>query len=234
MKRLQHVLIVILATATLSGCAQNTPKLDTKNDTLSWALGESYARAYKNSGLELDKEMVLKAFEHTLNGEVQPLDEKSYEMAYQFLSYTVMTQQKKAHQENDMKAEKEESALFDKLEKENSNIKKAPSGFYYEIVKAGTGAKAVLNKRVSFDYKGYNMRTGEPFDQTYGKRDPIVTVLNDHIFQGLCEGMLLMEAGSIYRFYFPSKLAFGANGSVHIPPYTPVIYEVELHEVLND
>ena len=51
------------------------------------------------------------------------------------------------------------------------------------------------------------------------------------MFQGLLLGMQLMNAGSKYRFYFPHQLVTGATG---IPPYTPVSYEVELHEIYND
>ena len=78
------------------------------------------------------------------------------------------------------------------------------------------------------------MLTGEPYDQTYGKRDPIVHVVGEPMFPGLIEAFQLMNAGSIYRFYFPYQVAFGAQGSGNIPGYTPLIYEVEVHELYPD
>ena len=80
------------------------------------------------------------------------------------------------------------------------------------------------------------MLTGEQFDQSngYSGGEPIIHVVGNPMFPGLLEGMQLMNAGSLYRFYFPNQLAFGANGSEDIPPYTAVIYEVELHEIMND
>ena len=75
------------------------------------------------------------------------------------------------------------------------------------------------------------MLDGKPYDQTYGKRDPINHVIGEPMFKGLIEGMMLMNEGSIYRFYFPYQLAFGQQGSGDIPGYTPFIYEVELHSV---
>ena len=100
-----------------------------------------------------------------------------------------------------------------------------------EVVKQGKGPKARFGDVVRFDYRGYNMITGELFDQTYGQRDPIDHVLGKPMFAGLIEGMQLMNAGSLYRLYVPSALAFGANGTQNIPPYTPVIYEIELHAI---
>ena len=46
--------------------------------------------------------------------------------------------------------------------------------------------------------------------------------------------LLLMNAGSVYRFYFPYQLAFGEKGTGGIPPYAPMIYEIELHDAYND
>ena len=42
-----------------------------------------------------------------------------------------------------------------------------------------------------------------------------------------------MNAGSRFRFYFPSDKAFGPQGDLQagIPPYSTMIYEVELHKV---
>jgi FKBP-type peptidyl-prolyl cis-trans isomerase len=37
-----------------------------------------------------------------------------------------------------------------------------------------------------------------------------------------------MSVGSKYRFYIPSGLAYGPQGSGPIPPYSPLIFEVEL------
>ena len=54
------------------------------------------------------------------------------------------------------------------------------------------------------------------------------------MFPGLIEAFQLMNAGSIYRFYFPYQVAFGAQGSGNIPGYTPLIYEVEVHELYPD
>ena len=111
---------------------------------------------------------------------------------------------------------------------------RAPSGFYYEVLKEGEGAQAKENHRITFDYKGFYMLSGEAFDQTYGQGEPLTINLSDNTFTGLQQGLLMMKEGSIYRFYFPFQLAFGSRGSQIVPPFTPLIYEVELHKVHED
>ena len=83
---------------------------------------------------------------------------------------------------------------------------------------------------VEFDYKG-SFTNGQVFDQTYGNREPIVHVIGETLMPGLFEGLCMMRSGSHYRFYFPSEIAFGARGTEDIPPYTAVIYEVEVHSI---
>jgi FKBP-type peptidyl-prolyl cis-trans isomerase len=42
-----------------------------------------------------------------------------------------------------------------------------------------------------------------------------------------------MGIGSKYRFYIPSELGYGSNGAGPIPPYSTLIFEVELLDILN-
>ena len=123
-----------------------------------------------------------------------------------------------------------EAEYFAQLQKDNPNVIKSDKGFYYEVLKEGNGRKGEPGLVVVFDYKGM-FPNGQIFDQTYGNRDEITHVISESIFEGLREGFCLMKAGSKYRFYFPSEMAFGSNGTENIPPYSVVIYEVDLHEV---
>ena len=87
-----------------------------------------------------------------------------------------------------------------------------------------------MGKRISIDFIASELATGKVFENTYNDHT-IVHVLGKPMFEGILDGLQLMNAGSKYRFYFPYRLVAGANG---IPPYTPVAYEVELHEIYND
>ena len=239
---MKHRLFVLLPIAALMLVSCNNsktteaPQLSSRNDTLSWAMGENIGMTLKEFGnvLELDNELVQKAIRHTLNGGAQPLDEAALREAMSVILYEQQAEMMQRDNQNEAQINRQQEAYFAQLVSEHPNVKKHESGFYYEVVKAGKGRTARFGDRVKFDYRSFLMFTGEPYDQTHGKRKPIVHVVGKPMFQGLIDGMQLMQAGSIYRFYFPYQLAFGPQGSGDIPGFTPFIYEVEMHEVYDD
>ena len=238
MKRFALYLSTITLLGLLTACNHKAEvlQLSTRNDTLSWAMGENIGLSLQEMGgaLNLDNELVMKALRHTLDKEDQPIDDNTFREAMNYILYIQQTEMMRRDNQNEAKINGMQEAYFAQLVKEHPNVKKHESGFYYEEVKAGTGRKAVFGDRISFDYRSFLMFSGEPYDQTYGKRDPITHVVGRPMFQGLIDGMQLMNAGSIYRFYFPYQLAFGPQGSGDIPGYTPFIYEVELHKIFKD
>lgn len=221
----------------LTACGQKSevPRLNDRTDTLSWAMGENMAFALSEmQGVELDMDLVKEALQHTLDGKKQPLSDSAFREA---INYLMMLRQKEALERADETKsliDSRQEAYMAQLQKERPNVKKHPMGFYYEVLKEGKGPKAQERQRVKFDYRSFLLFSGEPYDQTYGKRDPIVHVVGKPMFDGLIEGLQLMNAGSTYRFYFPYQVAFGPQGSGDIPGYTPFIYEVELHEIYNN
>ena len=235
MKRTILIAVSIIMIASLSSCHKGKApaELKTKNDTISWVMGESLARSLHNVDFDVDIELARKAFEATINGEKQPIDDDTYKMVYEYINFMVMQNARNKQQQQMENNQKSESEYFAQLEKK-AGIKKSDKGFYYEVIKSGNGPKAQFAQRIKFDYRSFFMISGESYDQTYGVREPIITTVGNQLIPGLREGMQLMQAGSIYRFYLPSKMAYGAKGSGQIPPFTPMIYEVELHELFND
>lgn len=233
---MKRIILPIAAVAALCLAACNgegTTKLDSRTDTLSWVMGENVGRTLiENPVVEIDHEVFLQAVRHTLDGKKQPLSEEAYGDVLQFIMDMAQAQQVQQNEEMRTNTTGSQEEYFKQLEASNPNVKKHESGFYYEVLKEGSGRRAKYGDNVSFDYRSYLMLTGEPFDQTYGQRDPISHVVGKPMFVGLIEGLQLMNPGSIYRFYFPYQLAFGEKGSNGIPGYTPFIYEVELHKFI--
>lgn len=230
----RFILVATMATV-LGACSGRTPQLETLTDTLSWAMGENVGKSILSGGaVEIDNETFLMAVKHTLDGKEQPLSDSAYREAMQYI-YTLAQMSRMGRvQQQAAEVDEAQTKYFDNLERTNPNVKKHPSGFYYEVLKAGRGPNATYAQRIRFDYRSYLLLTGEPYDQTYGKRDPIIHVVGKPMFPGLIDAFQLMNAGSKYRFYFPYQLAFGPDGSGSIPGYTPLIYEVELHELYKD
>ena len=218
------------------GRTPKAPELKDRTDSLSWAYGQNIADALHQGYFnELDPDLILQSAQYTLaGGKEQPMSPEAIKEAldYILMQYSISMRESAHETQNAVDAQQE--AYFAKLVKENPNVKRHPQGFYYEVLREGKGPKAIYAQRIRFDYRSYLMLTGEPFDQTYGQRDPIIHVVGQPMFPGLIEAFQLMNAGSIYRFYFPYQLAFGASGSGDIPGYTPFIYEIELHELYNN
>lgn len=235
---MKNTLLFILIFSSLSLFAfcqaqTNVPTLATQRDSLSWALGESHARTCLEDNAGLDRDIILQAFIHTMQGAEQPLDEKSYQQAIDYVKYINFVNNKRRESEQGEETARLERAYLQELAKTHPDLQWCEAGFYYEVVRAGAGDRAQLNQRVTFDYKGYNMLSGAMIDQTYGN-EAITVTLNDGIFTGLRIGLQLMQAGALYRFYFPNALVFGSKGSRVIPPFTAMIYEVELHQIHLD
>ncbi len=230
---MKKIFYLVAAGLLLVSCNQNkAQQLDNAMDSISWVLGRNTAESLANGPFnEINQEVFIAAVRTTLNGGVQPISDSIYRETLELL---MRTAQSAAMQQADMhsqQVDKMQEEYFAKLVAENPNVKKHPTGFYYEVLKPGTGANAKYSSMIIFDYRSYTMLDGKPYDQTYGKRDPITHVVGKPMFPGLIEAFQLMNKGSIYRFYFPYQLAFGAQGSGSIPGYTPMIYEIELHNI---
>jgi len=224
--------IVVLFAATSCGSKSENVVLATQQDTLSWAMGMSLAETAKGDFYSFDQKRVQQAFESALKGEKQPLDDETYRAACNYIAFMVAQQQRAAAETNAKNADKVQEEYFGKLTQEKGNaLKKSDKGFYYEVIKAGSGARAKAGQRIKFDFRSINALTGDTVTQTYGNREPIVHVIAQSMFPGMFNGLQLMSAGSKYRFYFPYETCQNVED---LPAYTPVIYEIELHEIYKD
>ena len=70
------------------------------------------------------------------------------------------------------------------------------------------------------------------FDSSIKRGQPAVFGVNQ-VIAGWVEALQLMGEGSKWRLYIPYDLAYGANGAGEmIPPYSALIFDVELIKVL--
>ncbi len=107
-----------------------------------------------------------------------------------------------------------------------------PSGLQYEVINEGTGAKPAATDQVKVDYEG-TLIDGTLFDSSIQRGQPAVFGVNQ-VIPGWVEALQLMPEGSKWRLFIPSDLAYGAQGAGEmIPPHSTLVFDVELHEVLN-
>ena len=100
------------------------------------------------------------------------------------------------------------------------------SGLQYEVIKMGRGKKPTATDNVKVHYHG-TLIDGTVFDSSVDRGEPITFGLNQ-VIAGWTEGVQLMPVGSKVRFYIPQELGYGAQNAGSIPPYSTLIFEVEL------
>jgi FKBP-type peptidyl-prolyl cis-trans isomerase FklB len=102
------------------------------------------------------------------------------------------------------------------------------NGLQYEVIVAGTDtAKPTLKNTVKCHYHG-TLISGEVFDSSVQRGEPISFPLNG-VIKGWQEALQLMTVGSKWKLFIPSELAYGERsaGPV-IGPGSTLIFEVEL------
>ncbi|MDE6340132.1 MAG: FKBP-type peptidyl-prolyl cis-trans isomerase [Muribaculaceae bacterium] len=104
-----------------------------------------------------------------------------------------------------------------------------PSGLKYMVLKEGTGKSPAATDNVTVHYTG-KLLDGTVFDSSVQRGEPATFSLNG-VIAGWTEGLQLMKEGAKYVFYIPTDLAYGPRGGGPIPPYSDLVFEVELIKV---
>ena len=106
------------------------------------------------------------------------------------------------------------------------------SGLQYQVISEGkeNGKSPTANDFVRCNYKGMFIN-GQIFDSTYLDGNPALFKLSN-VIRGWVEGLQYMKEGERFRFVIPYDLGYGASGYATIPPYSTLIFDVELLEVL--
>lgn len=122
----------------------------------------------------------------------------------------------------------QEAQLFTQL-KDKPDIGRLPSGVQYQVIKEGTGARPQVTDTIVCNLQGL-LLNGTEFQNTFSTNQPAVLTPGKMV-RGLQEAVQLMQAGSVWRVFIPSSLAYGEKGSGAIPPNNALVIVVELKEV---
>ncbi len=110
-------------------------------------------------------------------------------------------------------------------------VKTTPSGLQYEVLVEGDGPMPKSTDRVEVHYTG-KLIDGTVFDSSVDRGVP-ATFGVTQVIPGWVEALQLMKAGSKWRLFIPSQLAYGPQGAGGvIGPNATLIFDVELLRVL--
>lgn len=103
------------------------------------------------------------------------------------------------------------------------------TGLMAVIEREGEEYKAELGAKVSLHYKGTFLSTGEKFDASYDRNVPMdFNYQVQRMIPGFEEGIKMIGKGGKAKIYIPYHLAYGAQGNPRIPPYSDIVFEIEI------
>lgn len=116
---------------------------------------------------------------------------------------------------------------FEALSKQEG-IQKDPSGFYYEILKEGTGKQPTMEDTVRLHYHG-TLVDGTVFDSSV-ERGTAASFPMKGVIKGFSGGLTKVKVGGKVRIHIPSELGYGNNPRPggKIKPGDTLIFECEL------
>lgn len=124
--------------------------------------------------------------------------------------------------------EKAVSELNAYLEKNGVVAQPTSTGLYYVKTQEGTGEKPSKGSTVKAHYTGC-LLDGTVFDTSIERGEPIEFVLGvGQVIPGWDEGIAMMSKGEKAVLYIPYYLAYGDRDLGVIPPFSNLVFEVEL------
>ncbi|NRN27406.1 peptidylprolyl isomerase [Photorhabdus heterorhabditis] len=125
----------------------------------------------------------------------------------------------------------EEGQKFLAENAQRDGISTTESGLQFSVLKQGDGAIPARTDHVRVHYTG-RLIDGTVFDSSIQRGEPAEFPVNG-VIAGWIEALTLMPVGSKWELYIPHNLAYGENGAgASIPPYSALIFEVELLDIL--
>ena len=117
--------------------------------------------------------------------------------------------------------------------KKKSGITVLPSGLMYKVLTKGNGPVAKATDKVKVKYEG-RLLDGTVFDSTEKQGGEPATFSPNQVIKGWTEALTLMPVGSKWQLYIPQELAYGNRDAGQIKPFSALIFDVEVLEIVED
>lgn len=197
---------------------KNEVNMEDAQQKLSYALGANIAENLKSQGLDnLDNDAFVTGMTDAQAGNAKISTQESEQIIQAEFQKLQAEQAKKAAAEGEV-------YLAENAKKEGVTV--LPSGLQYEIISAGTGPKPTASNEVTVHYTG-RLIDGTVFDSSVERGQPATFPVTG-VIQGWVEALQLMPQGSKWKLTIPYNLAYGERGTRGIPPFSPLVFEVEL------
>jgi len=225
-------LIVIASLAYVATACSQTDvksiKLETREDSLAYAIGVLNFEGLSQQGLELDALKMAKGMIEAKEGNAI----FNETVARGFYSMYMRDNEEKMLKER-YKDVIEESEAFLEKNKIEKGVEVTESGLQYKVITLGDGPKPKAEDKVRVHYTG-TLINGTKFDSSYDRGEPAEFNVRG-VISGWTEGLQLMPVGSKFMFYIPYDLAYGTRGAGQdIQPFSALVFEVELLDIITN
>ena len=175
----------------------------------------------------LNHEQFIKGFQ---NG-IFPVDTTFSMDSAQSLVQKQMAYYHKVKMEKKYGANRVAGEQFLKLNAKQDSVQTTASGLQYKVITMGTGEKPQKTDRVKVDYEG-RLIDGTVFDSSY-KRGKPATFPVGQVIAGWTEALCMMPVGSKWEVYVPQELGYGDREQQKNPPFSCLVFTIELHEIVK-
>jgi FKBP-type peptidyl-prolyl cis-trans isomerase len=190
---------------------------------VSYGLGSLMATNIRNQGVDsLDLHVLGEGFKDVfLNDSLQQDQQQSMMAVQSFMD--------RAYEEKTEKMRAANNKFFEENRKK-PQIRETDSGLQYEVVVQGSGKSPKPGDQVTVHYTG-KLLDGTIFDSSVQTGKP-ATFGVTQVIPGWTEALQLMKEGDKFILYIPDQLGYGERGAGgRIPPYSALVFEVELIKV---
>ncbi|QPI43857.1 FKBP-type peptidyl-prolyl cis-trans isomerase [Pectobacterium aroidearum] len=204
-----------------------TPSFDSVEAQASYGIGLQVGQQLQESGLEgLIPEALLAGLRDALEGNAPAVPVDVVHRALREIHERADAVRRERQQ---VLAVEGQQFLAENAQKEGVNS--TESGLQFRVLTQGEGAIPARQDRVRVHYTG-RLIDGSVFDSSVQRGQPAEFPVSG-VIPGWIEALTLMPVGSKWELYIPHNLAYGERGAgASIPPFSALIFEVELMEIL--
>ncbi len=202
-------------------------------DKVSCFIGTQIGSDFQRNGIEVNIEVLAQAIKDAMDKKQPKYSQAELEAAMTQFQASMMAKQQEAQakQQAEMAAagpkNQEEGDKYLATNGKREGVTTTASGLQYEVLKKADGPKPTAADSVTVHYRG-TLLDGKEFDSSYSRNEPTSFPLGG-VIPGWTEGLQLMNVGSKFKFFIPSKLAYGERGAgADIGANATLIFEVEL------
>lgn len=178
-----------------------------------------------DSTILLNPKLFIEAFGNTLAG--QPTDmslQQAEEIAERQMKYYHDTNMERQYGDNRRAGE-----AFLAANAKKDSVETLPSGVQYKVLVKGSGDIPTATSKVKVNYEG-RLIDGTVFDSSYERKQPATFGCNQ-VIKGWTEALTHMPVGSKWEIYIPQELGYGSREAGKIPPFSALIFTVELLDI---